>query len=88
MKTAPTKDEVVLGKLCIPYFLVHGGAIIQICLHHEPSFVEVVTHMLGILIEGWANRHYNSLSRRQPKWPTDTGYVNNYINAFVYVFWI
>ena len=39
-----TKDEVELGKLSIPDFLVHGVSIVDIRLHAEPASLHYIDH--------------------------------------------
>ena len=64
-----TKDEVKLGQLSIPDFLVHGVGVVHVRLGAESALLQHVAHLLGVVVERRTHRDHHALAGTQPERP-------------------
>ena len=69
LKALLTKDKIVLSELCVPDFLVHGVAVVDVRVAAEAGFVQLLSHLLCVRVEGWTHGNDHRLTRAQPEWP-------------------
>ena len=57
-----TKDEVVLGELRVPDFLVHGVGVVDVGVAAEAGRVQLGFNLFGVSIERRSNRNDHCLT--------------------------